>query len=53
MADSVPVMKTFDWAALCKAAERKDSKPPEKPVAYEFSTGRKYIQEEFTGNYTP
>jgi len=53
MADSVPTMRIYDWAALVKKFEQTDNKPIEKPVAYEFSNGRKFVQEEFSGNYTP
>ena len=54
MADEIPQRsKDFDWAALCKKIDKTDEKPIEKPVAYEFSTGRKFVQNEFTGNYTP
>ena len=53
MADATPTMRTYDWAALVKRFENTNSKPIEKPVAYEFSTGRKFVQEEFSGNYTP
>lgn len=53
MANDAPTFKEYDWAALVKKFENKDGKPIEKPVAYEFSTGRKFVQEEFSGNYTP
>lgn len=45
--------RDYDWAALVKKFENPDGKKVEKPVAYEFSNGRKFVQEQFTGNYTP
>jgi hypothetical protein len=53
MSDSTVTTRDFDWAALVKQAENRDNKPVEKPIAYIFSNGRKFVQEEFTGNYTP
>lgn len=53
MSDNNSTSKEWDWAAMVKKAENKDNKPVEKPIAYEFSNGRKFRQEEFSGNYTP
>lgn len=51
MADNTS-SKDYDWAALCKKFNNPDNKPEEKPVAYEFSNGRKFLSPgEFGGVY--